>query len=105
MTVEQAIRDEIMRRTGGRIQLLEVEVRGERIVVRGRASCYHLKQLAIQAVLEVVDFACPISVELEVPSADRLHSVPPFQRRHHTRHTHESPRLLEALHDGRGRHG
>jgi hypothetical protein len=70
MTVEQSIRDEIVRRTGGRVQMLEVEVKGELIVIRGRASCYHLKQLAIQAVLEVVGFARPISVELDVPTAE-----------------------------------
>jgi hypothetical protein len=70
MTLQQAIRDEIARRTGGRIQMLEIEVKGGLVVVRGRASCYYLKQLAIQAVLEVVGFDRPVSVELNVPVAD-----------------------------------
>jgi hypothetical protein len=70
MTVEEAIRDEIARRTGARVQLHEVEVTDGLIVIRGRAPSYYLKQLAIQAALEVVGFARPISVELEVPAAE-----------------------------------
>ena len=72
--LQQAIRDEIVRRTGGRVHMLEVEGKGELVVIRGWTSCYYLKQLAIQAVLEVVGFARPIRVELDVPAADGCHS-------------------------------
>jgi hypothetical protein len=43
MTVEEAIRDEIVRRTGSRVQLHEVEVMDCLIVIRGRAPSYYLK--------------------------------------------------------------
>ena len=72
--MEQAIRDGIVRRTGGRVRMLEVEVKGELVVIRGRTSCYYLKQLAIQAVLEVVGFARPVRVELDVPATDSRRS-------------------------------
>ena len=63
---ERAIRDEIVRRTGGRVRMLEVRVNGERVAVRGWTSCYYLKQLAIQAVLAVVCSGPPMRVDLNV---------------------------------------
>ncbi|MBV8461811.1 MAG: hypothetical protein JO368_00850, partial [Acidimicrobiales bacterium] len=45
--LEQAIHDEIVRHTGGRVQKLEVEVKGELVVIRGCTACYYHKQLAI----------------------------------------------------------
>jgi hypothetical protein len=71
---EQAVRDGIVRRTGGRVRMLAVEVQGELVVIRGWTSCYYLKQLAIQAVLEVVGFARPVRVELDVPATDSRRS-------------------------------
>jgi hypothetical protein len=74
--VEQTVRDEIVRRTGGRVRMLEVEVKGALVVIRGWISCYYLKQLAIRAALEVVGFARPVRVELIVPT-ETPHEVLP----------------------------
>ena len=52
--LEQAIRKQIVLRTGNRIHGLAVEVSDGHIVVGGRAVTYHLKQLAIQGVFDVV---------------------------------------------------
>jgi hypothetical protein len=53
--LEQAVRRRITRRTAGRIRDLEVAVAAGRVEVRGRAVSFHLKQLAIQGVLEEID--------------------------------------------------
>jgi hypothetical protein len=52
--LEQAIRHRILERTGRRIRALEVEVVGDHIGIRGRTATFHLKQLALQALLEVI---------------------------------------------------
>jgi hypothetical protein len=63
---ERAIRDEIVRRTGGRVRMLEVQVNGGRVAIRGLTSCYYLKQLAIQAVLAAVRSSRPMRVDFNV---------------------------------------
>ena len=63
---ERAIREEIVRRTGGRVRMLEVRVNGEQVAVRGWTSCYYLKQLAIQAVLAAVCSGPPMRVDFNV---------------------------------------
>ncbi len=55
--LEQAIKHRIVQRTGGQIRMLKVEVIGNRVVISGCASCYHLKQLALQGVLDVMGAA------------------------------------------------
>jgi hypothetical protein len=52
--LEEAIKRAIAERTSGRIHQLVVEVREERLVIYGCASSFHLKQLAIQGILEVL---------------------------------------------------
>ena len=44
----------IRARTGRRIRELHIEVRPSRVVLRGRAASYHLKQLAQHAVRDVL---------------------------------------------------
>jgi hypothetical protein len=58
-SLEQAIKDGIEKRTGGRIQVLAVAVLANGIVVRGRALCYYLKQRALQGVLDVIGSLVP----------------------------------------------
>ncbi|AWM41040.1 hypothetical protein GobsT_03650 [Gemmata obscuriglobus] len=43
-------------RTGRRVRNLEVEIAtgGERVVIRGRANSYHVKQLAQEGVFEAL---------------------------------------------------
>jgi hypothetical protein len=62
--LEQAIRRRIASRTGGRILSLEVELMGSQVVIRGRAPCYHVKQLVLQEVLNVIRSAHEAEVEL-----------------------------------------
>jgi hypothetical protein len=54
MSTMLAIEQQIDRRTGRRIRRLRVEVTSERVIVHGLASSYHVKQLAIAAVQEVL---------------------------------------------------
>jgi hypothetical protein len=64
--LKQAIRARIVERTGGRIQLLDVEATNNGVIIRGRASRYYLKQLALEAVREVVGLNHEARVKLEV---------------------------------------
>jgi hypothetical protein len=52
--LEQAIKRQIVQRTGARIQGLEIEVTDGRVVVYGCVLCFHRKQLALQGVLDVL---------------------------------------------------
>jgi hypothetical protein len=52
---ELAIKHRIAQQTAGRIHALEVDVVADRIEIRGRAASFHLKQLAIQGVLEQIN--------------------------------------------------
>jgi hypothetical protein len=54
-TLAQAIERRIVQRTSARLQALEVEVTGDRVIVRGRAPTYHVKQLALKGVLDVIE--------------------------------------------------
>jgi hypothetical protein len=64
--IEHAIKQRIMQRTGGRIQTLEVVVTGECINVRGRTVSFHLKQLALQGILDVIGSPGPRQIEVNV---------------------------------------
>jgi hypothetical protein len=68
----QTIKRQVMQRTAGRIQMLDVEVSGDRIVIRGWVSCYHLKQLALQGVLDALGSPPRTKVELNVHVAGPL---------------------------------
>jgi len=50
----QAVKYGILKRTAGLIHQLEVGLVADRLVIRGRAPSYYLKQLAIHAALEEV---------------------------------------------------
>jgi hypothetical protein len=64
----QAIERQIMGRTWGRIRDLAVRITPERVVVHGHASTYYVKQLAIQAVLDVVEAnqSAPVDFDIDV---------------------------------------
>jgi len=66
MECEESIRRRIEQRTGGRIQMLEVQVVGDKVIVGGRASTYYLKQLALHGVLDVLGSGGTTQVELNV---------------------------------------
>jgi hypothetical protein len=71
--LEQNIRDRIAQRTRVRIQTLEVEVVGNRVVIRGCVPCYYLKQLVLQGALDAVGSAGANRIELNV----QVTCVPP----------------------------
>ena len=63
---EETIKQRIVQRTAGRIRMLEVDVIGDKVVVRGRASSYYLKQLALQGALDVIGFGSATKIEFNV---------------------------------------
>ena len=65
--LEQTIRHRIAQRTGARIQELEVEVNDVHVVVRGCTASFHLKQLAIQGVFDVIGAGGSTRFEIDVP--------------------------------------
>jgi hypothetical protein len=69
--LEQTIKDQIVQRTGGRIQLLDVQVKDGGVVIQGSAPCYYLKQLALQGVLDVIDSARATRIQFNVQVPDR----------------------------------
>ena len=58
----------IHEKTSGRVRQLYVVTDSGRVNIRGRSPSYHVKQLAIQAILDLVpQFApLPFAVEIEV---------------------------------------
>jgi len=71
--LEQAIKDRIVNRTGGRMQMLAIELTDRELIVRGRAPCYYVKQLALQEVLDVLNsghhtkIGCSLQVVVRPP--------------------------------------
>lgn len=61
--IQTEIENEINRRTGRRIRDLDVACEGNRVVLRGRAPSYYLKQLAQHGALDVLP---EIAVENEI---------------------------------------
>jgi hypothetical protein len=51
----EIVQEQVAVRTGRRVRDLRVEVQPDQIVLRGRASSFHVKQLALQGAQE----ACP----------------------------------------------
>jgi hypothetical protein len=64
--LELAIKCRILHRTASRIRMLGVEVTGDRVVIRGRAASYYLKQLALQGVFDVIGRAGATRIELDI---------------------------------------
>ena len=56
MQLTEVVTQRVVDRTGRRVQNLVVEVTGsgEAVVLRGRANCYHVKQLAQQGAREAL---------------------------------------------------
>jgi hypothetical protein len=64
--VERAIERQIVQRTGGRIQALEVKVSHNLVVVRGRVPSYYVEQLAVRGVLDVTEPAGAVLIALNI---------------------------------------
>jgi hypothetical protein len=63
---EQAIQERILQRTFSQIHSLEVEVNENVVTIRGHVACFHLKQLALQGVLDVVGAGKHYGIELNI---------------------------------------
>lgn len=59
MPLHEIVTQRVADRTGRRVRNLEVEVgtAGDRVVIRGRATSYHVKQLAQQGAREALPHA------------------------------------------------
>jgi hypothetical protein len=56
----------ILEKTFGRVRPLEVELGHDKIIVHGRCPSYHIKQLAIQALIDLVPHAAPLHFALDI---------------------------------------
>jgi hypothetical protein len=67
--IEQHIEDAIRRRTGRRVQGLEVRTSGQAVLIRGCAPSYYVEQLALRGVWDVLgrNNAIEVLLELQVP--------------------------------------
>jgi hypothetical protein len=68
--LESAIKQAIVTRTGGRIRSLEVEAMERQVIIRGRAARYYDKQLALQAVIDLVGMTNRPRIELNIDVLD-----------------------------------
>jgi hypothetical protein len=62
----RAIQDRIAQRTRVRIQTLEIQMAGDRIVITGWVPSFYLKQLVIEGVLDAVGRSGTHRIELNV---------------------------------------
>lgn len=67
-TVEESVRDRVLARTGRRVRGLTVLVQGKRVVLAGKASSFHVKQLAQHGVRDVLPHT-PLTNEIVVEPA------------------------------------
>jgi hypothetical protein len=74
-----AIERQIMERTWRRVHDLQVRITKRGVVVSGRTGTYHVKQVAIQAVLDLLASSptTAVAVDIQVvpsdPLVDRMH--------------------------------
>jgi hypothetical protein len=62
----ETIKRRIAERTGGRVQTLEVVLIDDRVVIRGTVLCYYIKQLVLQAVLDLIGTGSATRIDLDV---------------------------------------
>lgn len=70
------VEQQIVHQTGGRIRMLRVEPIGDRVIIRGSAPSYHVKQLALRGAQKVLGTPAAIRIELdvEVSSSPQTHT-------------------------------
>ena len=74
--LEKKLEQQIVLGTWGRIHDLRVELTEGRVVVRGRTPSYYVKQLVLQAVVDVLGpTAPPVQYDIQVGTGDS-HSLP-----------------------------
>ena len=71
----------IEQRTSGRVRDVSVEIIGRRVVVHGHAGSYYVRQLALAAVLEVLQPERVEQVELDIDVGSTLKVAAGFPAR------------------------
>lgn len=66
----------IDQKTGGRVQRLRIENNAGRLIVRGRAGSYYVRQLALAAALEALEPPQFDRVQFDIEVTPRLSSSP-----------------------------
>ena len=64
--LERAITRAVAQRTGGRIRGLAVTVSKGRVQLNGRVAWFHLKQLALQGILDVIGSVAAMRIDLDI---------------------------------------
>jgi hypothetical protein len=64
--LEHAIRAGIVQRTAGRIRGLRIDVAADRVSVHGRVASFHLKQLALQGIVDVLGSVQVMRIDLDI---------------------------------------
>ena len=64
--LEKRIERQITLGTWGRVHALQVEVTEGRVLVRGRTPSYYIKQLVLQAVLDVLGPSDMVPVDFDI---------------------------------------
>ena len=64
--LEQAIHTGIVQRTAGRIRGLAIVAAAGRVTVYGRVASFHLKQLALQGIVDVLGSIQVMRIDLDI---------------------------------------
>jgi hypothetical protein len=56
--LQEQLEHQVLARTGRRVRNLAIELRPERVVLRGLAATYHIKQLAQQGIRDLLPHVC-----------------------------------------------
>jgi hypothetical protein len=57
-SLQQELEQHVLARTGRRVRNLAIELEAERVVLRGCAASYHIKQLAQHGVRDILPQVC-----------------------------------------------
>jgi hypothetical protein len=78
--LEQAVMGRIVNRTWGRMQALAIELTDGELVVRGSSPCHYVKQLALQAVLDVLSSDSSTKIGINFQVVVRPRAPDPYER-------------------------
>jgi hypothetical protein len=71
--LKQNILERLARRAGGRVRALEITVIENRVIISGWVTSYYLKQLVLEAVLDVVGAPGGVEFNVQVTASSLRH--------------------------------
>ena len=71
--LKQNILERLARRAGGRVRALEITVIENRVIISGWVTSYYLKQLVLEAVLDVVRAPGGVEFNVQVTASTSKH--------------------------------